>query len=81
MRTDILDGKAWAVQHKIADPKRICIMGGSYGGYATLIGLTFTPSEYTCGVAVSAPTDLALRVRNSPHDNDDERELGALPGR
>jgi dipeptidyl aminopeptidase/acylaminoacyl peptidase len=77
MRTDILDGKAWAVQHKIADPKRICIMGGSYGGYATLIGLTFTPSEYTCGMAFAAPTDLALRVRNSPHDNDDERELGA----
>jgi dipeptidyl aminopeptidase/acylaminoacyl peptidase len=77
MRTDILDGKAWAVQHKLADPKRICIMGGSYGGYATLVGLTFTPSEYTCGLAFAAPTDLALRVRESPHDNDDQRELGA----
>ena len=37
MHTDLLDGKSWAVAQGYADPKRVCIYGGSYGGYATLV--------------------------------------------
>jgi len=50
MQDDITDGVNWLIEQGIADPQRIGIYGGSYGGYATLAGLTFTPDLYTCGV-------------------------------
>lgn len=50
MQDDITDGVEWLKQKGIADPERIAIYGGSYGGYATLAGLTFTPDLYACGV-------------------------------
>ena len=50
MQDDISDGVKWLVAEGIADPKRIGIYGGSYGGYATLAGLTFSPELYACGV-------------------------------
>ena len=50
MQDDITDGVHWLIQEGIADPERIGIYGGSYGGYATLAGLTFTPELYACGV-------------------------------
>jgi dipeptidyl aminopeptidase/acylaminoacyl peptidase len=50
MQDDITDGVEWLIAEGIADPQRIGIYGGSYGGYATLAGLTFTPDLYTCGV-------------------------------
>ncbi|MFH1223110.1 MAG: S9 family peptidase [Pseudomonadota bacterium] len=50
MQDDISDGVKWLIEQKIADPKRIAIYGGSYGGYATLAGMTFTPELYACGV-------------------------------
>jgi len=50
MQDDITDGVEWLIDEGIADPERIGIYGGSYGGYATLAGLTFTPELYTCGV-------------------------------
>lgn len=50
MQDDITDGVNWLVTHGTADPKRICIYGASYGGYATLAGVTFTPDLYACGV-------------------------------
>lgn len=50
MQDDITDGTKWLIKKGIADPKRIGIYGGSYGGYATLAGLTFTPDLYTCGI-------------------------------
>jgi dipeptidyl aminopeptidase/acylaminoacyl peptidase len=50
MQDDITDGVKWLIAEGIADPERIGIYGGSYGGYATLAGLTFTPELYTCGV-------------------------------
>jgi dipeptidyl aminopeptidase/acylaminoacyl peptidase len=56
MQNDITDGVQWLIKQGIADPKRIAIYGGSYGGYATLAGVAFTPDLYTaaidyCGVA------------------------------
>ena len=50
MQDDITDGVNWLIKEGIADPDRIAIYGASYGGYATLAGLTFTPDIYACGV-------------------------------
>ena len=50
MQDDISDGVLWLIDEEIADPDRIAIYGASYGGYATLAGLTFTPELYACGV-------------------------------
>jgi dipeptidyl aminopeptidase/acylaminoacyl peptidase len=50
MQDDITDGVNWLVEEGIADPDRVAIYGGSYGGYATLAGLAFTPEVYACGV-------------------------------
>jgi dipeptidyl aminopeptidase/acylaminoacyl peptidase len=50
MQDDLSDGVAWLVREGIADPKRVAIYGGSYGGYATLAGMAFTPQLYACGV-------------------------------
>jgi len=49
MQDDISDGVKWLIEQGIADPKRVAIYGGSYGGYATLAGLTFSPELYACG--------------------------------
>lgn len=66
MHTDLLDAKAWAVDQGYADPARICIYGGSYGGYATLVGLTFTPREFACGVDVVGPSNLVTLLQTIP---------------
>ena len=50
MQDDITDGVEWLIDQEIADPERIAIYGGSYGGYAALVGLAFTPDLYACGV-------------------------------
>lgn len=50
MQDDITDGVQWLIKEGIADPKRVGIYGGSYGGYAVLAGLAFTPDVYACGV-------------------------------
>jgi dipeptidyl aminopeptidase/acylaminoacyl peptidase len=50
IQDDITDGVKWLIDQKIADPERVGIMGGSYGGYCTLAGLAFTPDLYACGV-------------------------------
>ena len=60
MQDDIADSVKWAVDKGIADPDRVCIMGGSYGGYATLMGLVNDPGLYRCGVAYAAVTDIPL---------------------
>ncbi|HET7366288.1 MAG TPA: prolyl oligopeptidase family serine peptidase, partial [Burkholderiales bacterium] len=59
MQDDITDGVDWLVAKGIADKNRVCLVGGSYGGYATLWGLMKTPDAYRCGVAYAAPTDIA----------------------
>jgi len=55
MQHDLTDAVKWAVAKGIADPKKICIYGGSYGGYATLAGLVFTPSSIPAASTSSAP--------------------------
>jgi dipeptidyl aminopeptidase/acylaminoacyl peptidase len=66
MHTDLLDGKAWLVGKGIADPKKVAIYGGSYGGYATLVGLTFTPDEFCCGVDIVGPSNLLTLLKTFP---------------
>ncbi len=59
MQDDITDGVEWAIAQGVADKNRVCLFGGSYGGYATLWGLMKTPDLYRCGVAVAALTDIS----------------------
>jgi dipeptidyl aminopeptidase/acylaminoacyl peptidase len=66
MHTDLLDGKAWAVQQGIADSTRVCIMGGSYGGYATLAGVAFSPDAFACGVDIVGPSNLNTLLKTIP---------------
>lgn len=66
MHTDLLDGKAWAIAQGYADPAQVAIMGGSYGGYATLTGLAFTPEEFVCGVDIVGPSNLLTLLQTIP---------------
>ena len=66
MHDDLLDAVKWAVDNKIADPKRVAIMGGSYGGYATLVGLTFTPDVFACGVDIVGPSNILTLLNSIP---------------
>jgi dipeptidyl aminopeptidase/acylaminoacyl peptidase len=60
MQDDVADATRWAIGQGLADSKRICIAGASYGGYATLMGLIRDPDLYRCGVAWAAVTDIGL---------------------
>jgi dipeptidyl aminopeptidase/acylaminoacyl peptidase len=62
MQDDITDGVRWAIEQGVADPNRVCIYGGSYGGYATMMGLAKTPELYKCGINYVGVTDLDLFV-------------------
>lgn len=66
MHDDLIDAVDWAVKEKIADPSKVAIMGGSYGGYATLAGLTFTPDKFACGVDVVGPSNLVTLLSTIP---------------
>jgi dipeptidyl aminopeptidase/acylaminoacyl peptidase len=66
MHQDLIDGKAWLVGKGIADPRKVAIMGGSYGGYATLVGLTFTPDEFACGVDIVGPSNIVTLLKTVP---------------
>jgi len=66
MHDDLLDAVDWAVGEGIADRKRIAIMGGSYGGYAALAGLTFTPDVFCCGVDIVGPSNLETLLATIP---------------
>ncbi|MCB9091811.1 MAG: S9 family peptidase [Halobacteriovoraceae bacterium] len=66
MQDDITDGVLWLINKDIADPKRICIYGGSYGGYAVLAGLAFTPNLYACGVDYVGVSNLFTLLKTIP---------------
>lgn len=66
MHNDLLDAVNWAVKEGVADPKRVAIFGGSYGGYATLVGLTFTPDVFACGVDIVGPSSLITLMQTIP---------------
>jgi dipeptidyl aminopeptidase/acylaminoacyl peptidase len=66
MDDDLLDAVAWAVDQRIADPARIAIFGGSYGGYAVLASMTRNPEFYSCGVDVVGPSNLETLLATVP---------------
>lgn len=66
MHDDLIDGVNWAVARGVADKDKVCIKGGSYGGYATLVGMTFTPEVFACGVDVVGMSNLVTLTENAP---------------
>ena len=66
MQDDISDAVKWAIDEGIADQDRVCIYGGSYGGYATMAGMTMTPELYKCGINYVGVTDIALLFETMP---------------
>jgi dipeptidyl aminopeptidase/acylaminoacyl peptidase len=66
MHQDLIDGVEWLTKSGVADPKKVAIMGGSYGGYATLVGLTFTPEVFACGVDIVGPSSIPTLIKSIP---------------
>ena len=66
MQNDLVDAVQWAVREGIADPRRVAIYGGSYGGYAALVGASFTPDLFACAVDMVGPSDLRTLIRSIP---------------
>jgi dipeptidyl aminopeptidase/acylaminoacyl peptidase len=66
MHDDLLDGVSWAVKQGIANPKKVVIFGGSYGGYAALVGATFSPDVFCCAVDIVGPSNLVTLLRSIP---------------
>ncbi len=66
MQDDVTWGAKYLIAQGIADPKRVGIMGGSYGGYATLAGVTFTPDMYAAGVSIVGPSNLITLLESIP---------------
>jgi len=66
MHNDLIDAVDWAVAEGIASADKIAIAGGSYGGYATLVGMTFTPEKFACGVDIVGPSNLVTLLQSIP---------------
>ncbi len=66
MHQDLIDGVDYFVKQGTFDPKKVAIMGGSYGGYATLVGLAFTPEVFACGVDIVGPSNIATLLKSIP---------------
>ncbi len=66
MHDDLIDAKKWLVAQNVATTDKVCILGGSYGGYATLAGLTLTPDEFACGVDIVGPSNIITLVNSVP---------------
>ena len=69
MQDDIEDATRWAINKGIADPKRVGIMGSSFGGYSTLMGLIRTPELYRCGIDIAGVTDWGSIIENFAENN------------
>jgi dipeptidyl aminopeptidase/acylaminoacyl peptidase len=66
MHNDLVDGVHWAIEQGIADAQKVAIFGGSYGGYAALVGATFTPDLFCCAVDIVGPSNLLTLSRSFP---------------
>lgn len=66
MHDDLIDAVDWAVKERIAQKDKVAIYGGSYGGYASLVGLTSTPKKFACGVSIVGPSNLQTMLANIP---------------
>jgi dipeptidyl aminopeptidase/acylaminoacyl peptidase len=85
VQNDLSDGVQKLIADGVADPKRICIVGASYGGYAALAGATFNPNLYACAISYAGLSDLQLILsretnyggEESESSSDDEAQMGA----
>ncbi|HEY7471185.1 MAG TPA: S9 family peptidase [Gemmatimonadota bacterium] len=66
MQHDLTDGVRWLVERGTADPERVAIMGGSYGGYAALAGVAFTPDLYAAAVSIVGPSSIPTLLESIP---------------
>jgi len=66
MHDDLIDAVNWAVKEGVADPKKVAIFGGSYGGYAALAGVTFTPEKFACSVDIVGPSNIRTLLQTIP---------------
>ncbi|MFL5340165.1 MAG: S9 family peptidase [Gemmataceae bacterium] len=66
MHDDLIDAVQWLVKDGVADEKKVGIMGGSYGGYAALVGATFTPEVFACAVDIVGPSNLITLLKSIP---------------
>ena len=66
MHDDLLDAVDWAVKSGVTSSDKVAIMGGSYGGYATLAGMAFTPDKFACGVDIVGPSNLETLLKTIP---------------
>ncbi|WP_234028159.1 S9 family peptidase [Qipengyuania aquimaris] len=66
MHTDLIDAVDWAIAEGIAQEDKVAIGGGSYGGYATLTGVAFTPDRFACGVDIVGPSSLVTLIESFP---------------
>ena len=74
MHNDLIDAVNWVVNEKIADPKKVAIAGMSYGGYASLVGATFTPDVFCCAIDISGPSNLVTMLHSIISFNEMGRE-------
>jgi dipeptidyl aminopeptidase/acylaminoacyl peptidase len=81
MQTDLSDGVRYLAKEGIADPARVCIVGGSYGGYAALAGVTIDPGVYRCAVSVAGISDLARMLNWEGRGGADNRGASRYWGR
>ncbi|MCL1941489.1 MAG: S9 family peptidase, partial [Synergistaceae bacterium] len=75
MQDDVSDGVKWLIKEGIADPERVAIYGGSYGGYAALAGMTFTPELYACGISYVGPSNIFTLLESIPPYWEPMREM------
>lgn len=68
MHDDVMDQVDWAIKEGLLDAKKVGVMGGSYGGYATLVAMTKTPDRFACGIDLVGPSDLSIKL---PHFNEE----------
>jgi dipeptidyl aminopeptidase/acylaminoacyl peptidase len=66
MHQDLIDAVDWSIAGGVTSKDKVAIMGGSYGGYATLVGLTFTPDRFACGVDIVGPSNLKTLMESFP---------------
>jgi dipeptidyl aminopeptidase/acylaminoacyl peptidase len=79
MQDDVSDALKFAVDKGWVDPKRVCVMGGSYGGYATLMGLAKDPDQFRCGIALAAVSDQRYMFDFHWSDESEEGKTYDLP--
>ena len=75
MHDDLIDAVDWAIAEGVADGNRVAIYGGSYGGYAALVGATFTPDRFTCAVDIVGPSSLNTFIETIPAYWESYREM------